>query len=78
MRVGTHLYDANGILLDLDHSRHTLPVPVEPGDELPLTLTVPVPVDSPCQQKIDLVAEGLTWFENVGATPATVTVRRRQ
>jgi SAM-dependent methyltransferase len=78
VRVGVHLYDASGILLDLDHSRHTLPVPVEPGGELPLTLTVPVPFDGPCQLKVDLVAEGVTWFENVGSSPVTVTVRRRQ
>jgi hypothetical protein len=39
-------------------------------------LTVPVTLEKPGTYNLsfDLVAEGVTWFENVGSKPATVVV----
>lgn len=76
VRLGSHLLDAKGRLLEVDHSRHSLPRSIEPGQEVSMTVTVPVPgVD--CELELDLVSEGVRWFENEGARPARVVVEAR-
>jgi SAM-dependent methyltransferase len=78
VRLATHLYDEHGALLDIDHSRHALPADVAPGAQVTLTVDVPLPKTGGCRLAFDLVAEGVTWFENVGSTPVYVTVRRSE
>jgi SAM-dependent methyltransferase len=75
VRLGSHLYDETGKLLDVDYSRHGLPGDVPPGETISLLIEVPLPTVATCQMAFDLVAEGVTWFENVGSTPKYVTVR---
>jgi SAM-dependent methyltransferase len=74
VRLGSHLYDSEERLLDVDFSRHGLARSVEPGatEDLEIELTI----NSPGRYRMgfDLVAEGVTWFENVGSKPLSVTV----
>jgi SAM-dependent methyltransferase len=74
VRLGAHLYDETGTLLDVDHFRADLPQSVEPGESLELAVVVPVPASRPYRLGFDLVAEGVCWFENQGSTPAVVTL----
>jgi hypothetical protein len=73
--VGSHLYDDQGKLIDVDHSRHDLPAPVEPGETLRLTIDVSLPRPGDYQLAFDLVSEGVMWFENQGSRPIRVNVR---
>ena len=77
VRVGTHLYDREGTLIAVDHSRHDLPAPVAPGESMALRLEIPLPAAGEYRLALDLVAEGVTWFENVGSRPVEIRVRIR-
>jgi ubiquinone/menaquinone biosynthesis C-methylase UbiE len=77
VRLGTHLYDAEGVLVDVDHSRHALPRSVDPGETIEMDIDVPVPASAGCRLELDLVSEGVRWFENEGSRPARVVVHRR-
>jgi hypothetical protein len=65
--------------LNLDHHRHHLsPDPgraVEPGDEVPVSCSIPVP-DSPGRYllEIDLVSEGVVWFAQCGMMPVRIAI----
>jgi SAM-dependent methyltransferase len=74
VRLGTHLYQHDGGLIDVDHSRHFLPRSVGPGEEMAMAIEVPLPDARPYRVTFDLVAEGVTWFENVGSVPLTIAV----
>jgi SAM-dependent methyltransferase len=74
VRVGTHLYDQERRLLDLDFSRHDLAGPVAPGERLAATIELQFERRGVFHLAIDLVAEGVCWFENVGAEPVWITV----
>jgi len=76
VRVGTHLYGADNVLLNIDHSRHFLPRAVGPGDQIEMQIDVPLPTTGDCRIVVDLVAEGVTWFENAGSTAVSVVVSR--
>jgi SAM-dependent methyltransferase len=75
VRIGTHLYDADDNLIAVDHSRHDLPASVRPGQTIQTTIDVPLPEPGRFRLTFDLVAEGVTWFENVGSKPVIVTAR---
>jgi hypothetical protein len=76
VRVGTHLYDGSDNLLSIDHSRHDLPHAVAPGDAVSFQITVPTPDTGDVRLVVDLVAEGVTWFENSGSEARSVRVSR--
>jgi SAM-dependent methyltransferase len=76
VRVGTHLYDRDAKLMATDHSRHDLPRDVEPGESIDITIEVPLPADGDFIVGVDLVAEGVIWFEHVGSTALKVRVTR--
>jgi SAM-dependent methyltransferase len=76
VRIATHLYDKAARLIALDHSRHDLPRDMSPGDAVELRIAVPLPADGDFVIGIDLVAEGVIWFEHVGSTPLMVRARR--
>jgi ubiquinone/menaquinone biosynthesis C-methylase UbiE len=72
VRVGAQLLDAGQRMIDRDHARASLPRDVEPGG----IVTVKLPFDAPRDAgeyhvKLDLVAEGVAWFEP-GGSPAVV------
>jgi SAM-dependent methyltransferase len=76
VRVGTHLYDRHAKLMAIDHSRHDLPRDVDPGESIDITIEVPLPADGDFVVGIDLVAEGVIWFEHVGSRTLMVPARR--
>jgi len=71
VRVGVQLLDAERRLIDRDYARHSLAGDVEPGSACVTSIRVSAPA-TPGQYalKIDLVTEGVSWFETLGTTPA--------
>jgi hypothetical protein len=66
--LGVQLLDAQQRLAGRDHVRVALPAPVPPGSDAVLAFDCPVPAQAgTCHLKFDLVAEGVTWFEQVGS-----------
>lgn len=76
VRLAAHLYEANGRLLEVDHFRADLPQTVAPGQTIQMTVDVPLTAAGDCQIAFDLVAEGMSWFENLGSRSAYILVRR--
>jgi len=76
VRVGTHLYDRDAKLIAIDHSRHDLPRDIGPGQSIDIRIEVPLPADGDFVVGIDLVAEGVIWFEHVGSRTLMVQARR--
>ncbi|HEV8393591.1 MAG TPA: class I SAM-dependent methyltransferase [Vicinamibacterales bacterium] len=73
--VGVQLLDRDGRLLVRDHYRQPLPHVVRPGEAFGVTLACPAPSEPGAYQfKIDLVAEGVTWFEAAGSTAPALPV----
>jgi SAM-dependent methyltransferase len=77
VRLGTHLYAADGRLMAIDFTRHDLPRPVAPGEDLSMTVEIELPGAGEFELVFDLVAEGVSWFENLGSTPVRVRARRQ-
>ena len=68
VRLGVQLLDADGAVVNRDHSRHELPGPIEPGGRCELRPRVPVPETAGVYRlKLDLVREGVRWFEQAGS-----------
>jgi SAM-dependent methyltransferase len=77
VRLASHLYDRNGVLLNVDYSRHGLPRSIEPGETMTMAIDVPAPGLADYRLAFDLVAEGVTWFETMGSKPVMVSVSGR-
>lgn len=75
VRLGSHLYDADGNLISVDFSRHDLPTPVSPGQTIQMPVEITLPGQGSYRLALDLVAEGVTWFENGGARPVVIAAR---
>lgn len=76
---GVQLLDSSMRLVARDHHRVPLPRVIEPGATVSLTFDCPLPSESgQYGLKIDLVAEGVTWFETAGSNAVTkpLTVER--
>jgi hypothetical protein len=67
--VGLQLLDANHRLVHRDYARQPLSRDVRPGDACAATVSCLAP-DRPGRYflKVDLVSEGVTWFETLGTT----------
>jgi hypothetical protein len=74
VKLGVHLYDESGLLVDRDFARADLPGDgiTTPGAEVTVELAVPAPDGGRWQLGFDLVAEGVCWFEVNGAETVTV------
>jgi hypothetical protein len=73
--VGGHLLDAAGHLLAQDFFRSPLPRPVAPGETLEVTCAFAAPpLPGRHRLRVDLVAEGVTWFEHHGGAPLELTL----
>jgi len=74
VKLGVHLYDERGLLVDRDYARADLPGDriTTPGDEVTVPVAVPAPDGGRWQLGFDLVAEGVCWFEVNGAETVTV------
>jgi SAM-dependent methyltransferase len=72
VRLASHLATDDGRMLEVDFSREPLPRVVEPGESIEMTVRLMLPDPGRYRLTFDLVAEGVTWFENVGSTPVQV------
>lgn len=77
VKLGTHLYDANGYLLELDFSRHPFPEDVLPGQTVRITALLQFPAKGDFTVAFDLVSEGISWFETLGSEPKSIHIRVR-
>jgi hypothetical protein len=79
VKLGVHLLDSAGGLLNLDHYRqHLTPDPgriIEVGEEIAIACTIPVP-EAPGGYvlEIDLVSEGVAWFGQNGTVPVRIEI----
>jgi ubiquinone/menaquinone biosynthesis C-methylase UbiE len=69
VKIGTHLYDERNNLLNLDFSRHALKSPIEPGQTFEQNIKVRFNDIGKFVISVDLVSEGICWFENIGSRP---------
>jgi SAM-dependent methyltransferase len=73
--LGIHLLDSNRSMLQLDFCRIRLTSDVEPGALVELNVSVTLPDGrKPYVLKLDLVDEGICWFEEAGSRPIYVPV----
>ena len=73
VRLACHLR-ANGRMIDAEYFRGGLPKAVAPGETIQMTVGVRAPDERPSEMVFDMVAEGVTWFEEKGSRPVIVTV----
>lgn len=75
VKLGAHLYTANGELLNLDFGRSRAPRDIEPGENLSWSIELCFEEPGSYQVELDLVAELITWFETAGSAPVRITVQ---
>jgi len=71
--LGCHLFAADGTLRDFEFHREPLRSRVAPGESVELAYELPS-FEPGNVLEFDLVADGVTWFAQVGTTPARVQV----
>lgn len=76
VRLAAHLFGESGELVDVDYFRHPLPAAVAPGETIEFDVEVPVPPLPGCRLELDLVSEGVIWFENGGSRAVSVVIDR--
>jgi SAM-dependent methyltransferase len=75
VRLGVQLLDTQGRLLNRDHFRVDLPQELAAGATATVSFSCPMPVESGTYMlKLDMVAEGVTWFEPTGSPTAVLNV----
>lgn len=76
VRLGVHLYGADGKLADRDFARVPLPGRrgVRPGAAVDVAFELPGLPEGRWRLEFDLVAENVAWFEINGSPPAAVDV----
>jgi SAM-dependent methyltransferase len=75
VRLGVQLLDADHRLAVRDYHRVALPHAVAPGETVTLSFQCPAPAETGRYVlKLDMVAEGVTWFETAGSAPASVRI----
>jgi SAM-dependent methyltransferase len=74
VKLGVHLYDENNKLLNLDFARSLFDTEIHPGDTITTALDVQFDKPGTYNLALDLVAEQICWFENVGSQPVRVKV----
>jgi hypothetical protein len=66
VHLGVHLYDATGKQVQTDYARFPLRAgevtPVEPGESVALSVTMPAPAPGKYTLGFDLVSEAVCWF----------------
>jgi ubiquinone/menaquinone biosynthesis C-methylase UbiE len=68
VRVGLQLLADDGSVIDRNYARQSLPAPILPGGRCELVMRVIAPsVPGTYQIKLDLVREGVHWFEMQGS-----------
>ena len=73
VRLGAQLCAADGSLTDRDHARAWLPSTIGPSETREVPIEVPLPdARGRYQLKLDLVAEGIDWFEACGSPTTSI------
>ena len=76
VKIGFHLYTANRQLITLDFHRWNFARDINPGESVSVTLEVPSPNGTgEYLLAVDLVSEGICWFENIGSQPVIVRLK---
>lgn len=76
--VGYHWKDADGEIVLAPDFRTTLPQHVPPGEWVEVDVAVGLPsIPGSFFLYIDMVHEGVTWFEEQGSTPARIPIQVR-
>jgi ubiquinone/menaquinone biosynthesis C-methylase UbiE len=78
VRLGVQLLSEDGAILDKDYARHDLSTVLEPGKQCAFRLQLPTPPAGKYLLKIDLVREGVSWFELAGSVVAVHPLEVRQ
>ena len=75
VRLGAQLRGQDGSMTNRDHARAWLPSTLEPGQTHDIPIDIPMP-DAPgrYQLTLDLVSEGIDWFEACGSATTTATL----
>lgn len=77
VNIGVHLQDEQGRVLDHDYARAPLSdQEVAAGEVVPVDFEIPLPEVARCTLTVDLVSEGVAWFELAGSKPVSFTLRR--
>jgi SAM-dependent methyltransferase len=77
--LGVHLLHADGAEIARDYMRLPLPRAVAPKETLELTAEIAAPPETGhFKLQLDLVAEGVCWFEHMGSPPLTLLVETNQ
>jgi len=72
--LGVHLLTPERRVQRVDLVRVALTAPTDAGQSITLPMDVELPDASPWVLKLDMVAEGVCWFEEVGSRPVYVTL----
>jgi hypothetical protein len=75
--LGVHVYDGSGRLQAFDCRRQGRTSParvIMPGETAACRMTVPPQPAGRCTLELDCVASKVTWFAQVGSTPARLDV----
>ena len=68
VRLGAQLCASDGAVTNRDHARAWLPATIEPQQTSDVPIEIPVPRERGLYQvKLDLVSEGIDWFEACGS-----------
>ncbi len=71
--LGVQLLDSEGRMVTRDYQRVSLSCAVAPRQTVTMAFECPAPAEpGRFRLKLDLVVEGVTWFEMVGSTPASM------
>lgn len=74
VKIGTHLYDESGNLLNFEFSRHRIASVTAPGEAFEQIIKVRFSDAGVFKLSVDLVSERVSWFEPVGSKPQLLTV----
>lgn len=76
VRLGVQLLADDGGVIDRDYARHRLPAPILAGGRCELSVQIATPpAQGSYQLKLDLVREGVRWFEQAGSRAVVHWIR---
>lgn len=75
VRIGVQRLDAEGRMVEPDFARHAIATPVPPGERFEQAIDVVIDQPGEHRLRIDLVAEGVSWFGPRGSAPLETTLR---
>ena len=74
VNLGIHLYHTNCDLINLDFARHSLKESLKPGESIEEEIVLQFKEEGSYILAIDMVAEDICWFENIGSKPVKINL----